>query len=198
MLMDLAVEQLVESAANGHAWAWESLVDRFAALVWSVCRQYRLSKDDAADVSQTVWLRLVEQLGSIREPAAVGSWLVTTTRREALRVLREERRQTPVDVTSGYDVADDVERTAIDARLLQAERDLALRQALAELPEPCRALLTMLVRDDPRPYAEISQALGMPIGSIGPTRSRCLDRVRRHAAVTALFDRNPPVPARGE
>ena len=198
MAMDLAVDELLESAANGHAWAWESLVDRFAALVWSVCRQYRLSKDDAADVSQTVWLRLVEQLGNIREPAAVGSWLITTARREALRVLREERRQTPVDVTGQYDMADDVERTATDVRLLRAERDLALRLALTELPEPCRTLLTMLVGEDRRPYAEIGQALGMPIGSIGPTRSRCLDRVRRHPALTALFDLNPPVSARGE
>jgi RNA polymerase sigma factor (sigma-70 family) len=191
MVEEPSVEDLVRRAADGDVAAWGVLVDRFAGLVWSVCRQYRMSNHDAADVSQTVWLRLVEQLSSVREPAAVGGWLVTTARRECLRVLGDRRRQIPLDLTVDQDVPDDPERTATDARLLADERDLLLRRALAELPDPCRSLLSMLVAEDRKPYAEIGRELGMPIGSIGPTRSRCLDRIRKNATVVALLDLDP-------
>lgn len=196
MESDLTVEELVGAAAAGQASAWDQLVDRFAGLVWSVCRQYRLTNEDASDVSQTVWLRLVEQLNTIREPAAVGGWLVTTARREALRVLREKKRSTPIEGTGEFDLPVDTDAVATDARLLLAERNLVLRRALAELPEPCRSLLTTLVRDERRQYAEISAELGMPIGSIGPTRSRCLDRIRKNSGLRALFDIDSPAPAR--
>jgi len=147
--------------------------------VYSICTRYRLSKPDVEDVGQRVWLLLVEQIGKLREPAALPGWLATTTARECLRTLRAAQR-------SGR-LANSVplpEYAAIDAGLLTADRDAALHAAMAELPARCQQLLAMLSSSPPRSYAEISAALGIPIGSIGPQRTRCLNRLRRSMAVT--------------
>ena len=187
MAEEPSVRALVAEAARGDQTAWGALVDRYAGLVVAVARGHGLSESDVADVSQTVWLRLVEQLGALREPNALGGWLVTTAGRESLRVLRMARRQTPTDLSVDFDLADDVERTATDRGLLDAERDSALREAFAQLPEPCQALLELLLSDPPLPYAEISRRLAMPVGSIGPTRARCLERVRQCPALVRLL-----------
>ena len=170
------VAELVRAAAEGDRDAWDALVDRFNGLVWSVARSHRLSTVDASDVVQTTWLRLVEHLGRLQEPERVGAWLATTARRESLRTLRQSARQVPTEELP--EVAEDAK---LDAALLVKERDRALWQAFGELNERCRGLLRLLVADPAPSYEEISAALDMPIGSIGPTRQRCLERLRRLA-----------------
>jgi RNA polymerase sigma factor (sigma-70 family) len=184
---DPSVVALVARAKEGDPSAWDELVERYAPLVWSICRRHRLGGPEADDVGQSVWLRLVEQLDTLREPAALPGWLATTTRRECLRVTRVAgRRQTverPLDVEPPGD--DDV---LIDQELIKAERRAALRVAFAQLPLACRRLLTLLMQEPPLPYAEISSRLGTPIGSIGPNRARCLARLRRSPALAVLRD----------
>jgi RNA polymerase sigma factor (sigma-70 family) len=176
------VDVLVAEAMNGNQAAWNAIVDRYAALVWSVCLRFRLSEADAADVVQTVWLRTVERLSTLREPAALPGWLATTTRRECLKVAGAVRGAQPLGELAGTLPADE-ETTAPDVELLAAERRAMVREAFAQLPEHCRKLLALLVSEDSASYAQISSRLGMPVGSIGPTRSRCLDKLRACPAV---------------
>lgn len=171
-----AISRLVESAAAGDEHAWHDLVDEFGGLVWAVTRAHRLGDADAADVAQTTWLRLLEHLDRIEEPARVGAWLATTARRECLRVLRRAASLVPHgDELS--DLTDDA--PAHDAVLLVQERDSTLWKAFARLRERDRALLRMLMADPAPSYEQISAALDMPIGSIGPTRARALERLKR-------------------
>jgi RNA polymerase sigma factor (sigma-70 family) len=167
------VAELVQAAADGDRDAWDALVDRFNGLVWSVARSHRLSTIDASDVVQTTWLRLVENLSRLQDPERVGAWLATTARRESLRTLRQSARQVPTE-----ELPEVPEDARLDAALLVEERDRALWQAFGELSERCQALLRILVADPPPSYEDISAALDMPIGSIGPTRQRCLERLR--------------------
>jgi RNA polymerase sigma factor (sigma-70 family) len=183
---DESVTQLVRRAADGDSSAWDALVSRFSGLVWAVARQHRLSDADAGDVSQATWLRLVENLGALREPEAVAGWLATTARREALRVIRLGGRQLPTDFDAVIEIPDDAERTDPSRFLLADERQSAMRTAFATLGEACRTLLLLLVADPPVSYAEISATLEMPIGSIGPTRARCLDRLRKSPALAGI------------
>ncbi len=188
-LADAPVADLVAGARGGDQRAWDAIVERFAPLVWSICRRYRLNAADADDAGQAVWLQLVDQIGRIRDPAALPGWLATTTRRECGRLVRAARRAQP----SGYvldagAIPDERAATAADDELLASERHAALRQALAQLPASCRDLLALLAEDPPLPYAQISARLGVPVGSIGPSRSRCLDKLRNHPAVAALID----------
>ena len=171
------VAALVLAAAAGDQVAWDGIVERYHRLVWAVVRSYRLSASDAADVTQITWLRLVEHLGSIRDPARVGAWLATTARREALRLSRQRRadldRTTEVDL-----VVLPSDSPSVEDALLRDEADAALHRALRGLGDRCQQLLRALACSPPAHYDEISQALGMPVGSIGPTRGRCLDRLR--------------------
>jgi RNA polymerase sigma factor (sigma-70 family) len=175
-----SASDLVLAAVSGDEDAWNRLVDRYAALVWSVARAHRLSAADAADVSQTTWLRLVEHLGRLRDPEHVGGWLATTARHESLRVLRRGTRELARDAVD-LDREDDHAVSPEDATLLR-ERDALLWQAVDALAERCRVLLRALAASPPRSYMEISDALAMPVGSIGPTRARCLDHLRREMA----------------
>jgi RNA polymerase sigma factor (sigma-70 family) len=175
-MRDLEAAGLVRRAALGHEQAWEALVDRFADLVWSVARGHGLSTADAADVSQTTWLRLAEHLGTLREPDRVGAWLITTARRESLRTLRRSRHHVLVD--SCMDWCGTGGNGDIDEELLAGERDAELWQAFDGLSGPCKALLRMFMADPPPSYADVSAAFDMPMGSIGPTRARCLERLR--------------------
>ena len=182
------VIDLLTRAATGDKPAWDALVERFSPLLWSICRQYRLADADAQDVSQKVWLQLVGQLGTIRDPAALPGWLATVTRRECLSVLNAAHRY----VTAGYltDVqnrAADHSGTAEDG-LLAAERHAALREAFTALPPSGQQLITLLLHDPPLSYAEVSARLGIPIGSIGPTRRRYVNKLRRYPAVAALIN----------
>ncbi len=174
---------LVEAAAHGDQGGWDELVTRYLPLMYSITRRYRLSAKDAEDVSQTVWLRLVEHLGDIRDPQALPGWIATTARNEALRVLSAHGRTTPVDPQVTSVLAGAADAGDVDEDLLQAERQQALRDGLAELSPRHRELLLLLVADPPLTYEDISSRLGMPIGSIGPTRARCLTRLRNTSAL---------------
>lgn len=182
METDGDVALLVAAAARGDQEAWNAIVDRYLPLVYSVTRAHRLSQRDAEDVNQTVWLRLVEHLDGIREPRALPKWIVTTAKHECLRLIRAGRRELPVDPLSdkGIETADGAE---LDAELLRAERHQALRDGLAELAPAHRRLLLLLVADPPLSYREISDLLDIPIGSIGPTRARILERLRGTSAL---------------
>jgi RNA polymerase sigma factor (sigma-70 family) len=179
---------LVTRARNGEKQAWDQLVDRYATLMWSICRRYRLGRADAEDVGQSVWMRLVGQLGSIRDPAALPGWLGTTTRRECGRVLRAARKQeAPGHSLDAADIPDQVTGPA-ESELLKTERHAALREAFTHLPPGSRQLIALLIQDPPVPYAEISAKLGIPVGSIGPSRGRCLEKLRCHPAIAALIN----------
>jgi RNA polymerase sigma factor (sigma-70 family) len=178
---------LLESAARGQEWAWRALFDRYSTLVSSVCRQYRLGAADAQDVSGAVWLRLVANLPDIRDPEALPGWLRTTARHECLRLLRHRSRQIPTESPECGEPAD----PGFDAALIVEERRVAVRHAFAQLPRRDRRLLSLLLCDPPKSYREISSALGIPIGSIGPSRARCLARARRTPAIAALLTDDP-------
>jgi RNA polymerase sigma factor (sigma-70 family) len=167
--------KLVSAAAEGDPAAWNAIVDRYARLVWTVARSFQLSAADAADVSQATWLRLVEHLHTVRSPAGLGSWLATTSRREALAVLRK-RREIPV---SYPDVPDEQEVPPWQ-RVVTQDRDRELWDAFHRLSERCQALLRLLVIEPVSSYAVAAAALDVPVGSLGPTRARCLRTLRHH------------------
>ena len=176
---DPSVAALVARVGEGDQAAWNELVERYSPLVWSICLHYQLNRQDIDDVGQNVWLLLVEHIGSLREAAALPGWLATTTRHEALRVLRTSRRRDHADLAPDDQLPPGPADAAIEQELIAAERDAALRAAFAELPRRCHELLSLLMSDPPPGYAYISTTLGLPVGSIGPTRARCLDRLRR-------------------
>ena len=168
----------MRAAGAGNQSAWDSLVDRYAGLVWSVARGHRLGDADAADVAQTVWLRLVESLPRLREPAAVGGWLATTARNESLRQLRRSGREV-AEEDLGLEAAPADEAHSPEAVVEAHERRDLVRRALDVLPARCQTLLRALAYSPDNSYADIAVALDMPLGSIGPTRGRCLDRLRQ-------------------
>jgi len=177
---------LLRAAADGDADSWNALVDRYIPLVWSVIHAYRLAAKDAEDVSQTVWLRLVEHVEDIREPRALPKWLMTTAKHESLRLIRATRKELVVDPQTDASL-EILEHSEIDAELLRSERQQALCDALAELSLPHRELLLLLTADPPISYREISRLLDIPIGSIGPTRARCLERLRATPSMRAFL-----------
>ena len=180
------VADLVAGARNGDSQAWDALVERYAPLIWSICRRYGISGPAAEDVAQHVWLHLVESLNNLRDPAALPGWISTTTRRECCRI---RRVQGPVaDDTQVLENLPDGHAKTVEHELLMAERHATLRDAFARLPLPFQRLLALLVADPPVPYAEISVRLGIPVGSIGPTRTRSLDRLRRDPAIVRLIN----------
>jgi len=184
------LSRLVQASAAGDEAAWNDLVRRYSPLVLAVARGYRLSAADAQDVSQTVWLRLVEHLANLRDAEALPGWLVVTTQRESIRQLARAQRVLPVDPRD--DSA--IQRAAIldpDAGILKAELHQALRDGLAELPMRDQSLLQLRAADPTKAYNEISELLGMPVGSIGPTLRRCLDKLRETAAVRAYLAATP-------
>jgi RNA polymerase sigma factor (sigma-70 family) len=176
-LSDPEVRDLLRRVQAGDQDAWVALTDQYTNLLWSVARGMRLDHADAADAVQATWLRLVERLDTIREPERIGSWLATTIRRECLAIIRRNQRVSvsPSDRWAELPaVTDD-----LDAAVLREERDAALWKAFRVLPARCQALLRVLMADPPPSYAEVSAALGLPVGSIGPTRQRCLGVLRR-------------------
>jgi RNA polymerase sigma factor (sigma-70 family) len=184
---DPSVVALVVRAADGDQHAWDEIVERYAPLVYAICARYRLSRHDIEDVGQTVWLLLVEHLGQLREPAALPGWLATTTARECVRVVKAASRSEWR--TDGQDDSlQFVDDQAIDEEILMAERNAGLRAVFAELPARCQRLLSMLISDPPHSYATIHETLGIPVGSIGPQRARCLDRLRRSSAFLTLAE----------
>jgi len=183
------VTDLVTRARLGDKEAWDAIVERYAPLIWSICRQYRLDDADAQDVGQMVWLQLVDHLDDLRDPAAMPGWLATTTRRQCLRLQQTAARFKQVTgPLADADNMADTETVKAEHELLLAERHAALRAAMSDLPPAYRELMVLLTAEPPVSYAEISARLGIPIGSIGPSRSRCLARLRRHPAIADLID----------
>jgi RNA polymerase sigma factor (sigma-70 family) len=183
---NLPVSDLVTSARNGEKRAWDALVERCDPLIWSICRRHGLGRADIEDVRQAVWLYLVGHLGDLHAPAALPGWLATTTRRECLRVQRAGRPLTGGPALDAETLPDD-QASPADQGLLAAERRAALREAFLDLPSGGQRLIGLLLEDPPVPYAEISLRLGIPVGSIGPYRRRCVDKMRRHPAIAALI-----------
>jgi RNA polymerase sigma factor (sigma-70 family) len=173
----LDIAWLVRRAADGDRWAWERLVDQYARLIWAMTHDFKLAESDAADVFQVTWLRLLEHIDRLEHPARVGSWLAATARHECLRSVAARKKVVP----GGDDLAlNDAagHQPELDERLLADERVKVVREALASLPWRWRRMLELLMADPPASYAEISDELGLPVGSIGPTRARSLARLR--------------------
>jgi len=186
---DAALAALVARSADGDEQAYGMLVDRFGGLVWHIARSSGLSREDAADVSQTVWLRFVEQLGRLHEPARAGAWLATTARRECMAVSRSRARARPIDLVDLETRGGLPPVSAVGTAALEAEeRAAAVRLAFAELPERCRTLLRLLCADPPTPYKVVAAALDMAIGSIGPSRQRCLEQLGSHSAIACITE----------
>ena len=171
------VARLVRRAAEGDLYAWERLVDQYARLIWSITGEFKLMESDAADVAQTTWLRLLEHINRIQQPDRVGSWLASTARHECLRCVAARKR-----IVLSQDEDELVDTAAsvpeVDERLLADERAQTVRDAMSHLPRRSQRLLELLMADPPTSYTEISDELGIPVGSIGPTRGRCLARLR--------------------
>jgi RNA polymerase sigma factor (sigma-70 family) len=178
--------RLLAAAAAGDQGAWDELVARFSGLLWSVARGYRLNTADTGDAVQTTWLRLVENLDRIHDPERLAGWLATTVRNECLRLLRKAGRECPGPVLEWVDELPDA-AAPLDANLLTDERDAALWRALATISQRCQRLLRVLMASPPPPYVAVAAAVDMPIGSIGPSRQRCLDQLRRIAVADDLL-----------
>jgi RNA polymerase sigma factor (sigma-70 family) len=185
--MESSVSLLVDRAVDGDEAAWGDLVDRYAPLVWAVCLRSGLTRSDAEDVVQAVWLRLLEHLPRLRVAEALPGWIVTTTRRECVQHARSAQARRSREAPLPVDPALQEGADGVDEGLLRAERYDALRAAFAQLDERCRRLLAVLMSDPPPSYAKVSADLAMPIGSIGPTRARCLDALRRIPPVASLL-----------
>lgn len=175
------VGELVRGAARGDTQAWNELVKRFTPMVQSIARSHRLAAADVADIVQTTWLKLVEHLDRIESPERVGAWLATTARRESLRLARLSGREIKVDDTAL--AARPAQAAEVDDDLLNAERDAVVRIAFHRLPARGQAILGLLMGDASLSYRDLSDTLDMPIGSIGPTRQRYLEVLRRLIAV---------------
>jgi RNA polymerase sigma factor (sigma-70 family) len=190
-----ATAALLARASEGDEDAWNALVSQHTPMLWHVARAHRLDAADASDVVQTTWLRLLEHLGRIEDPTRLIGWLVTTARRESLRTLRRSGRERLAGEDSTFDIAD-VGAEPLDAQLLTDERNAALWSAFGHLPERCQRLLRVAVAM-PQSYGEVAATLDMPIGSIGPTRARCLSRLRVLLEDAALGGPGAAGPAEG-
>jgi RNA polymerase sigma factor (sigma-70 family) len=175
--------QLVHACRKGDPAAWEALVRRYQRLIWAIPRRAGLSEDAAAEVFQSTFAALVEHVGGIEQPERLKAWLVTTARRETWHA---GRRLARVRATTAGSADDDPVLEVADGRalpdevVLRLEEQHTVRTALAALDERCRTLLTLLFyAEEPPSYAAIAAALGTREGSIGPTRARCLEKLRR-------------------
>jgi RNA polymerase sigma factor (sigma-70 family) len=182
-MTERTVTELLAAAGSGEQAAWDGLVERFGRLVWSVVRGFRLDAASAADVSQTVWLRLVENVSRIRDPERLASWLATTARNESIRAKRKLDRAVPTMFE--FDVVDDTV-APLDERMIRDEGIAKVAAAFNDLAPQCQDLLRLLTADPPLDYETIATIVERPIGSIGPTRARCLERLRRLLEVHEL------------
>jgi RNA polymerase sigma factor (sigma-70 family) len=180
-----SVATIVTKAGQGEPRAWEELVNRFGGMIAATGRRYRLTPSDVAELQQTTWLRLVENLHRIEQPERVGGWLATTARRESLQLLRRASKY-----HSGADQMlanmPDKHLPDPDSRPIAEEREAVVRAAWERLKPRCQELLSRLVSDEPIAYKDLSKLLQMPVGSIGPTRQRCLAHLRRLVAEEGL------------
>jgi RNA polymerase sigma factor (sigma-70 family) len=191
-----SADDLVTRAKTGDKQAWDALVERYAPLVWSICRRHRLDDADAGEVGQSVWLQLVSQLNQIGDPAALPGWLATTTQRECAAIRRGTRSPHAPGRALDAEHIPHRQTAMADHELRAAQRHAALYEAFTRLPPGCQRLIAVLTEDPPVPYAQISARLGIPAGSIGPSRSGCLEKLRRDPAIAASVNAEA-VPAGG-
>jgi RNA polymerase sigma factor (sigma-70 family) len=184
---DADTRTVVEAAAAGDQQAWSELVRRYGGLVLATARSLRLPTPEAEDISQLTWLSLAMHIRTLRDPLAIGGWLVTTARREGLRLLQHRSHEYAVG-EEHLDVENRV-LPAVDEEMLRAELRAQIRSSFARLPERCQQLLRLLARDPPASYGEVSAALSMPLGSIGPVRARCLEQLRRSPGLSRYLSR---------
>jgi RNA polymerase sigma factor (sigma-70 family) len=180
---EMSNEEVVIAARNGDQRAWRELVRRYHGLVWAVARSFGLSKHDTEDVSQTTWLQLAIHIRALKDPAAVGGWLATTSRRESLRAVRRRSRELPTDFDDPSIDQADYHAEQGEDKVVRAELRSRITSSFARLPEFCRTLLTLLLQEPPLSYDEIGKILGMRRGSIGPNRARCLGKLRKIAGL---------------
>ena len=181
------IAEVLRRAIAGDRNAWDSLVERYSPMVWAIARGMGRTPSEARDVSQATWLRLVEHASSIQQPERVGAWLATTARRECLRQCQKSWRQTLISDEDEFDVID-LRSEAPDTGVIEDERDVLLWKAFAQLPQRERTLLTLLTAEPRLSYQEISSVMEMPIGSIGPTRGRCLTKLRELLLVDPTWE----------
>ena len=195
--MSMSDAELIGAARKGDESAWEQIVARYQSLINAISRRYRLAPSDAHDVSQHVWLQLVDHVDKLRDPRALPGWIAVTTTHRCYEISRAQKRSVTVDplAIGGFDLVvtaakrmNSDGRLDIDDDLLRAEQRSAVQQGLAELTEAQQQLLLLLVADPPVPYREIGRRMNLPTGSIGPTRARLLTKLRRTRAVRQLVE----------
>jgi RNA polymerase sigma factor (sigma-70 family) len=177
-MLDVELAETVGEAVGGNQEAWDALVDRFAPLVWGIARAHSLDTLDASDVSQTVWLRLAEHIGDLRDRTRIGSWLAVTTKNEAQRTHKRRQFQMPVSHERLIHLPEPNARQP-EETVVASEEATALWTAFSSLGVQCRTLLRMLINDPAPSYTAVSETLGLPVGSIGPKRARCLSSLRK-------------------
>ena len=186
--------ELLGAAQQGDERAWERIVQRYQPLINSISRRHRLSSWDAHDVSQHVWVQLLDQAHRLREPRALPGWISTTATRKCYEVLRQHSRAISMDPQADGGLERNEVLAApgrgdeVDDDLLRDEQRRAVRRGLAELSSAQQQLLMLLVADPPLSYAEISRRMGLPTGSIGPTRARILARLRTTLETAGVHD----------
>jgi RNA polymerase sigma factor (sigma-70 family) len=191
---DPPAKALMPHAAHAAKQAWEALVERYAPLIWSICRRYQLSSA-VGDTGQAICLQFMDQLGKVRDLAALTGWLAATTQRECGKVRRAAHGPQAAGKALAAETIPDDQTGNAGQELLLVELHATLREALIGLPPCCQQLIALLTADPPLPDAQISAKLGIPAGSIGSRRSRCLDKLRRDPAIAAPLD---AAAARGE
>jgi RNA polymerase sigma factor (sigma-70 family) len=184
MNVDESTSTLVRAAQSGATWAHEKLVQRFDKLVWATVRSFRLRDADAHDAVQNTWLRMFEHIDAVREPDRLAGWLATTARRECIKIIKAAGREVAGLEQHGYDRPDSEptpDRLAVDRELSRL-----LWEYVGELPCRGRAMVTTLTGHDAPSYAEFARAVGIPLGSVGPTRIRYLRKLRRRLEESGL------------
>jgi RNA polymerase sigma factor (sigma-70 family) len=182
----LLVTDLVARAGNGEKQAWDALVERYSPLIWSICRRHRLGDADARAVGQSIWPQLVAQLDKVQDPGALAGWLAAAAWRECGNARVAAGGPQIAGEIAGAGRQPGHQITMAEQERIMAERHALLREAFSRLSPCCQRLLALLTDEPPMPDTEISARLGVPVGSIGPTRSRCLDKLRRDPAIAAL------------
>lgn len=183
--VESADSEIVKACLQGNALAWEALIKRYQRLIYSLPLKARLSQDDAADIFQAVCLKLYEKLEALRDHEKLSSWIITTTTRECWRLANRQRKERPADGWSDEEQDEKLQQLASDSPLIEEQRIVleqqqAVRQAVGALPERCKDLLTLLFyKNDELSYTEIARQMAMPVASIGPTRARCLEKLKK-------------------
>ena len=176
--------ELLAACLRGEEAAWDALLDRYAALIYSIARRYALNDADCADVFQSVCVTLLERMATVRAPAGLAAWLITTTSRQSLAVLRRQRRDqahSVGDAGQAAEAAVENQRELPESELLAIERQRQVRAAIVQLSPNCRKLVEALFTDvaQQQTYQQLAAGMGVPINSLGPTRARCLQQLRR-------------------